>query len=84
MTSLKQYLLGHVQELIQVHPAEGELTEGPLLLESFVDLKIKENNITGRELCTTLPTSFKESLIVNNTTAVRGIVIETLLTRLRL
>lgn len=31
-------LLWHIQQLIEVHPSEGELPEGPLLLLSFICL----------------------------------------------
>lgn len=32
------YLLGHIQQLIQVHTTVGELLEGTLLLKSFINL----------------------------------------------
>lgn len=35
---LRMYLLGHIQQLIQVHTTVGELLEGTLLLKSFINL----------------------------------------------
>lgn len=36
------YLLGHVQELVQVHSSVGELPEGTLLLDLDVRLRITQ------------------------------------------
>jgi len=58
-------LLGHIQKLIQVDTSEGELPEGPLLLESFVYLKNKIKQCYYKEENLTFKTSnFKKKYFV--------------------
>ena len=46
---LHQLLVVHVEELVQVHPAVGELAEGSLLLELSGSLKSKDNKLMIQE-----------------------------------